>query len=81
MMRRLGLGRAVVTSSPELFEQSWYFQTADAIGFGIHTRTDMALGTRLGELRRVDRWHTAFDPSDAVDLVTAKKGEIDSDDP
>ncbi len=80
-MSRFGLERALVTSSPQPFGQSFYFQSADGPFFGIHTRCMRSLGTRLGSLTRVDNAHTAFTPSEAVDLVSLAAGEIPASDP
>jgi len=80
-MHRFGLERALVTSSPQPFGQSFYFQSADGPVFGIHTRCMRNLGTRLGSLTRVDNSHTAFTPSAAVDLVSLAGGEVPPSDP
>jgi hypothetical protein len=69
LMRRLGLSRAVVVTSPQPFGQSFYLQNADSPFWGFHQRSTVELGTRVGELRRVDAWHTEFVPDASVDLA------------
>jgi len=81
-MERMGLRRALVTTSPTPFSgQSFYFQSADSPTYGLHMRSTFELGYRLGELTRVDRWHTTYVPESSVNLVTLESGKAPPQDP
>ena len=71
----------MITTSPEPFQQSHYFQMPDGPFWGFHSRAVRELGTRLGSLHPLDRWHTAFEPTDEVDLVTLEGGRVPAGDP
>lgn len=80
MMQRAGMQRALITSSPQAFGQSFYFQTEFPF-YGYTTRATAELGYRLGTLERIDNHHTEYLPSADVGLVTLDEGQYSISDP
>jgi hypothetical protein len=80
IMRRVGMQRALITSSPQAFGQSFYFQTEFPF-YAYTTRATAELGYTLGTLQRIDNHHTGYLPSADVDLVTLEQGQHPSSDP
>ena len=80
MMQRAGMQRALITSSPQAFGQSFYFQTEFPF-YAYATRATAELGYALGKLQRIDNHHTEYLPSPDVDLVTLDDGQNLSSDP
>ena len=69
-MKKMGLERALVVSSPTpLTGQSSYIQAAGRLIGGFHLRCRSDLGAVIGSFDRVDGWRTAFVPYDTVNLI------------